>query len=105
MAPTRTGSSSGSRCPLLLDRLVFSFASSEVSFPANVPTGQYLVEVYLLREGRIVQAQTIPLIVSKIGVEAEIFDFAYDQSALYGLIAILVALVSGWLAHIAFRKA
>lgn len=78
---------------------------SEVSFPANVPTGQYQVEVYLLREGRIVQAQTIPLIVSKIGLEAEIFDFAYNESALYGLIAILVALVSGWLAHIAFRKA
>lgn len=78
---------------------------SEVRFPANVPTGLYQVEVYLLREGRIIHAQTIPLTVSKIGLEAEIFDFAYDHSALYGLIAILVALVSGWLAHIVFRKA
>ena len=78
---------------------------SEVRFPSNVPTGQYQVEVYLLREGKIIQAQTIPLIVSKIGLEADIFDFAHDSSALYGLIAILVALVSGWLAHIAFRKA
>lgn len=78
---------------------------SEVHFPANVPTGVYQVEVYLLREGSIVQAQTIPLVVSKIGLEAEIFDFAHNESALYGLIAILVALVSGWLAHIAFRKA
>ena len=50
-------------------------------------------------------AQTTPLFVSKVGVEAEIFDFAYEQSALYGIIAILVALMAGWLAHIAFRRA
>jgi len=77
---------------------------SDMRFPANVPTGVYQVEVYLLREGRIVQAQTTPLIVGKVGAEAEIYDFAYNQSAWYGLVAILVALVSGWLAHIAFRK-
>ncbi|MCG8357359.1 MAG: TIGR02186 family protein [Kiloniellales bacterium] len=77
---------------------------TDVFFPANVPTGTYQVQVFLLRDGAVVSAQTTPLIVSKIGVEAEIFDFAHQQSALYGLIAILVALVAGWLAHIAFRK-
>lgn len=75
-----------------------------VEFPANVPTGTYQIEVYLLRDGRVVSAQTTPLIVGKIGVEAEVFDFAHNYSALYGLIAILVALVAGWLAHVAFRR-
>jgi len=42
---------------------------------------------------------------NKFGVEAVIFDFAYEQSALYGVIAILIALMAGWLAHIAFRRA
>ena len=78
---------------------------SDVFFPANVPTGTYQVQVYHLRDGAVVNAQTTPLIVSKIGLEAEIFDFAHNSSALYGLIAILLALVAGWLAHIAFRKA
>lgn len=76
-----------------------------VEFPANVPTGTYQIEVFLLQNGRVASAQTTPLIVGKIGVEAEIFDFAHNYSAYYGLIAILVALVAGWLAHIAFRKA
>jgi len=75
-----------------------------VEFPANVPTGTYQIEVYLLRDGRVVSAQTTPLIVSKIGLEADVFDFAHNYAALYGLIAILVALVAGWLAHIAFRR-
>ena len=76
-----------------------------LSLPANVPTGTYLTEVYFLKEGRVVSAQTTPLIVSKVGLEAEIFNLAHNQSALYGVIAILVALVAGWLGNMAFRKA
>lgn len=78
---------------------------TRVFFPANVPTGTYQVQAYLLREGAVVSAQTSPLIVGKVGAEAEIYDFAHNQSALYGVIAILIALVAGWLAHVAFRKA
>jgi len=75
-----------------------------VEFPANVPTGTYQIEVYLLRDGRVISAQTTPLIVGKIGLEAEVYDFAHNYAAIYGLIAILVALVAGWLAHVAFRR-
>lgn len=78
---------------------------ADVFFPANVPTGTYQVQTYLLRDGVVASAQTTPLIVSKIGVEAEIFDFAHNNSAAYGIIAILVALMAGWLAHVAFRRA
>ena len=77
---------------------------TRLELPANVPTGTYLVEVFHLQEGRVVSAQTTPLSVSKIGIEAEIFDFAHKNAALYGVIAILVALVAGWLGHVAFRK-
>jgi uncharacterized protein (TIGR02186 family) len=78
---------------------------TDLRLPANVPTGAYEAKVYYLNEGQVVSAQTTPLFVSKVGVEAEIFDFAYEQSALYGVIAILIALMAGWLAHIAFRRA
>jgi uncharacterized protein (TIGR02186 family) len=78
---------------------------TRISLPANVPTGIYQVQVYLLQDGRIVSAQTTPLSVSKIGGEAVVYDFAYAQPATYGLIAIALALVAGWLAHLAFRKA
>ena len=77
---------------------------SDVFFPANVPTGSYQVRVYLLRDGHVISAQTTPLIISKVGAEAEIYDFAHEQSALYGIIAIMLALLAGWLAHVAFRR-
>ena len=72
--------------------------------PSNVHTGTYRVNVLRIVGDQIVGAQTTPLIVSKIGIGAEVFDFAYRQGALYGLIAIMLAIVAGWLAGVIFRK-
>ncbi len=77
---------------------------TEMRFPANVPIGTYSVEVYLLENGQVVSAQTTPLIISKIGVGADVYDFAHNQPAIYGIIAILVAISAGWLAATAFKK-
>ena len=49
-------------------------------------------------------AQTTPLVVSKIGVGADIFEFAHRHSAAYGIIAIVMALLAGWAAHLVFRR-
>lgn len=73
-------------------------------FPANVPTGTYAVEVLQVHQGRIVSAQTTPLLISKIGIGAEVYRFAHRHSVLYGLIAILIALAAGWAAGVIFRK-
>ena len=77
---------------------------ADMEFPANVPTGTYTVEVYLMVNGEVVSAQTTPLIISKIGVGAEVFDFAKRQAPLYGLTAILLAASAGWLAAVAFKR-
>ncbi|MEM7441942.1 MAG: TIGR02186 family protein [Pseudomonadota bacterium] len=75
-----------------------------IEFPTNVPTGQYTVSVYLIRDGDIVTAQTSPLVVSKIGLGANIFDFSRRNAAAYGLLAIAMAVFFGWLASIVFRS-
>ncbi len=77
---------------------------AELNFPANVPTGTYMVEVYLVRDGDVVSAEITPLIISKVGVGADVFHFAHNQSALYGIAAIIIAVFAGWLAGVAFRK-
>ena len=43
-----------------------------------MPTGKYLASAYCLVDGKVQSAQTTPLIVEKIGIEAEIFDFAHN---------------------------
>lgn len=77
---------------------------ARVAFPSNVPTGTYTVTVYLVRAGKVISAQTIPLVVAKIGVGARIYDFAHQQAAMYGIVAILVALFAGWFGSAIFRK-
>lgn len=78
---------------------------SNMHFPANVPTGTYLVEVFLVKGGHVVSAQTTPLRVAKAGLGARIYQFAHNSSALYGIIAIIIALLAGWIAGVVFRKA
>lgn len=76
---------------------------ANISFPANVPTGTYLVEVFLIRNRDVVGAQTTPLVVSKVGIDAAVSDFASGDAAAYGAIAVLAAVMAGWLASLPFR--
>ncbi len=78
---------------------------AQVAFPANVPPGDYTVLVYLVQDGEIVGDTKTPLQVRRFGFEAAMFEFAHEQSLAYGLIAILLALMAGWLAGFVFRRA
>ncbi|MEX0758662.1 MAG: TIGR02186 family protein [Tistlia sp.] len=72
--------------------------------PPTVPVGYYQAQVYLFRGGQAVSAQTIPLSVSKVGLEADVFLFAHRRPSLYGLVAVIFALLAGWIAHAVFRR-
>jgi len=78
---------------------------TELHFPANVPTGTYLVEVYLFRDGNVTAAEIVPLNISQIGMSADIFDFAHNLAPLYGLLSILLAALAGWVASVVFHRA
>ena len=75
------------------------------SFPANVPPGTYQIEVFRFVDGQVTGAQRSNLQISKVGLEAEVFDFANQRSALYGIAAILIAVAAGWFAGVVFRRA
>lgn len=77
---------------------------ADISFPANVPTGNYTVEVVLLAGGQVVSAQTTPLIVSRIGFSNGVFAVAHHHDILYGVGALLFAVGAGWAAGAIFRR-
>jgi len=85
---------------VLSDRLFHT----RISFPANVATGVYSVSVYYYQDGVATNGQTTPLLVEKTGVGAEVFLFAHRRAAMYGLIAIAIAVFAGWAAAAIFRK-
>ena len=77
---------------------------TDLWIPANGPIGTYAVTVFLVRDGDIVSAETTPLIVGKVGFEAQVFDFAHRWAPLYGIVAVLLAAMAGWMANLAFRR-
>jgi uncharacterized protein (TIGR02186 family) len=78
---------------------------TKIYLPANVPPGSYTVEVLLVRNNQVVAAQTTPMFVSKTGIGAEVYDFAHRNAAVYGLLAVMIAVSAGWAAGTFFRKA
>ena len=75
-----------------------------IHFPANMATGTYTASVYLFREGDAVQSVSTSILVEKVGFGAEIYNFAHSQSAMYGIAAIITAVLGGWAGGMIFRK-
>jgi uncharacterized protein (TIGR02186 family) len=78
---------------------------TDLHFPANVPTGTYLVQVFLVKDKAVVSGQTTPLVISELGLDAEVHDFADRYALAYGLVAVALAALAGWLASLPFRNA
>ena len=75
-----------------------------LNFPKNISRGIYTVEIYLINEDSLMSFQSIPIYVNQVGLSARILDFAYQESFLYGLITVMLALVVGWLANYLFVR-
>lgn len=75
-----------------------------IRFPENITRGVYTAEIYLFSDGQLSGIQSTPIIVSKKGFDAVVYDFAYKYPLLYGIIAVSIALLAGWAAGQIFRK-
>jgi uncharacterized protein (TIGR02186 family) len=72
--------------------------------PENVPTGAYGVDLILLSHGAPIARASSKLHVAKVGVEELVVMTAAEHSLIYGLATMAMALCTGWLAYIAFRR-
>lgn len=88
----------------VIDFLDESLFKVILKFPKNIARGIYNVEIYLLDDNNLISFQTIPIYVNQVGFSARILDFAYQESFLYGLFSVLIALVVGWLANYLFAR-
>ena len=75
-----------------------------VPIPARVPVGSYTAETYLIRNGRIVAAATREIAIDKSGFERFVATAAEHYPLLYGLTAIALSLLLGWVAALGFAR-
>jgi uncharacterized protein (TIGR02186 family) len=81
-----------------------SLFAATIHIPADVPNGAHTIRAYLFKEGRFFDEQQLEMKVVKTGLEEAITSAAFDQPLLYGLFAVLLAVLTGWAASLMFRR-
>ncbi len=77
--------------------------STTISLPKNLVEGLYVTRVFLVRDGRVIDAFETDIDVQKAVLERWLYNMAHNQPVLYGLLALGLALFFGWGASAAFR--
>ena len=77
--------------------------STRMTLPKNIVEGRYAARVFLVREGDVIDVFETVIDVQKAVLERWLFNLAYRQPFLYGLLALGLAVFFGWGASAAFR--
>ena len=75
-----------------------------IPLPAEVPIGSYDIEIKLLSKGVLVTKTETAFEIVKVGFEQFIATSAKQNGLLYGLVTALMALMTGWMASMVFRR-
>ncbi len=74
-----------------------------ITMPANLTEGTYTTRIFLIRDQEVVNWVSSPIEVRKVGLERFLFTLSREQSLVYGLLSIAIAIAAGWGASTAFR--
>jgi len=77
---------------------------ADISLPAEAPVGNYDVNVRLFAEGKLLAQTNSAFELIKVGFEQFVANAAREYGLLYGLATALMALLTGWLASVVFRR-
>lgn len=75
-----------------------------IALPPNVPAGHLKVLVYSFADKQVTSSNTNILYIEKDFFERRLTDFARYEPLLYGLLAIILSALAGFLASLAFRE-
>lgn len=78
--------------------------AARISLPSHVSNGLYIAQAYLYANGELITETTTRFAVRTEGFERMLVDSARNHSLLYGLAAAFLALFTGWLGGVVFRR-
>lgn len=75
-----------------------------VSLAPNVPVGTHRARAFLFKSGAFIGESSASLAIYKAGFEQSVFEAAHRYSLLYGFFAVVLAMLTGWLGSVVFRR-
>jgi uncharacterized protein (TIGR02186 family) len=75
-----------------------------IPLPGEVPIGTYDVDIKLFADGALVTRTDSAFEIVKVGFEQFVATTAHQNGFAYGLVTAFMALMTGWMASIVFRK-
>jgi uncharacterized protein (TIGR02186 family) len=75
-----------------------------VALAPNIPVGTHKARAFLFRNGLFVKETSAQLAIVKSGFEQTIYRLANNHSIFYGFFAVGLAMLTGWIGRIVFKK-
>lgn len=81
-----------------------SLFRASIELPATVPVGPLTARVYLFHDGQLLSRYQSKVTLEREGIERWLYAFAFEQPFLYGLMTVLIAVITGLLASALFLR-
>ena len=75
-----------------------------LQLPSDVVNGRFLVRTLVLKDQQVVTERTESFSVRKSGFENYVYVASRQQPLLYGIVCVILALGTGWLAGVVFKR-
>jgi uncharacterized protein (TIGR02186 family) len=77
---------------------------ADLTIPCSIPQGTYTVTTFIVKDGKILQADNQKLKIEETGLPAIINFLAFRHGVLYGILAVVIAIGAGLLTGLFFRQ-
>lgn len=77
---------------------------ADIRLPANVPVGSFSASMHVFLNGELVDQKRSFFSVIKTGFERDVTSLASEDPLLYGILAVLCAILAGWMASLIVRS-
>ncbi|NCT41134.1 MAG: transmembrane family protein [Alphaproteobacteria bacterium] len=81
-----------------------TFFKAEFYVPPNVPTGDYVIETFLINDGDVLDKNETRVRVAQVGLSSSVYQFAHSYSLAYGLFIVFIAVIAGWLSNVVRQR-
>lgn len=81
-----------------------SLFRATVNLAPDVPVGTHRARAFLFKNGLFIKESSAQLAILKAGFEQRVYNTAQRHGFLYGLAAVFLALLTGWLGRLVFSR-